>query len=73
MEGKKSPEPTIGVYIELPISLRNKLWNYLEQEGGKLRYFIQGLIQNFFENEEWKNKHLDKERRTQRHYWDEQV
>jgi len=71
--GNKKPEPTIGVYIELPISLRNKLWNYLEREGGKLRYFIQGLIENFFENEDWKQKHLGEGRRRQKHYWDEEV
>jgi len=68
----KKPEPEVGVYVELPPDLRDKVYGYLDTEGGKLKYFIRGLIEEFFRNEDWLNIHMGKNRRKRR-YWNKSI
>jgi hypothetical protein len=74
MSKGKEPDPEVGIHIDLPSSLRDKIYNYLDREGGKLKYFFRGLAEDFFEQEDWMGKHtnvaLDRRRRK---YWDKDI
>jgi len=67
---KKGTESLVDIHIRVPSSLRNKIYNYLDKEGGNLTDFYRGLTENFFENEEWLKKHKVGNRRR---YWDKQL
>lgn len=72
MGKEKQSDPEVGMYIALPASLRDKVYGYLETERGALKHFIRGLIEDFFEHEDWVNLHMGQNRRKKR-YWNKRI
>lgn len=69
---EKKLDPEVGMHIDIPESLRDKIYGYLDTEGGKVKHFFRGLAEEFFENEDWLNLHIGKNKRKKR-YWNKRT
>ena len=69
---EKKSEPEVDMHVKVPASLRDKVYGYLDTEGGMLKHFVRGLIEEFFKNEDWLNLHMGKNRRKKR-YWNKPI
>jgi len=70
-KGKES-DPEVDIHIVVPSSLRAKIYDYLEVNGGHLKPFLRGLVEDFFEQQDWLNHRIGKNRRRKR-YWDKEI